>query len=75
MYYVYKCLWRLNLTFYWDSLNAVVRAESYPEIFFKLWETITCHLLKPNSKFKKFHRQKISSIFKGFDREIINFQE
>ena len=27
--------------------------RSYPEIFFKLWETITCHLLKPNSKFKK----------------------
>ena len=28
-----------------------------------------------NSKVKKFHHEKIWSIIKGFDREIISFQE
>ena len=48
--------------------------RSYPEIFFKLRKTITCDLLKPK-RLKKFDRLKIWPVFKGIDREIINFQE
>ena len=31
-------------------LKVVVVQRSYPEIFFKLWETITCDLLEPKFK-------------------------
>ena len=48
--------------------------RSYPEIFFKLQETIIYDLLKPNSKIKRFHRQKVWSIFKGFDLKLSVFK-
>ena len=50
--------------------------RSYPEIFFKLSETITCDLLCPNFKdLKDFTIKNGWSILKGSDREITNFQE
>ena len=59
-----------------QRFKVVVRAETYPEITFKLRETITCELLWPKFKYlKNFTVKKIWSIFKGFDLEIINFQE
>ena len=48
--------------------------RSYPEIFLKLWETISSDLLWPKYKVKKISPLKIWSVFKGLDHEIINFQ-
>ena len=44
-------LWRKNLRGVdfgppdMDRVKVVVRVGSYPEIFAKLWENVTCHLL------------------------------
>ena len=55
-------------------IKVVVRAEILPKDFLQTLEIITCHLLQPNSKFKILNFEKISSIVKDFDREIISFQ-
>ena len=49
--------------------------RSYPEFFFRPLETITCDVLWQNSKIKKISSSIIWSIFEGFDREIMNFQD
>ena len=59
-----------------DVLKVVVYAEIIPRDFLQtpgnnyLWLTIA-----KIQRFKKNHRWKIWSMFKGFDQEIINFQE
>ena len=58
-----------------EQLRLLFMQRSYPEIFFKLLETTACDVLKPKFKVKKISQLKIYSFFKGFDREIINFEE
>ena len=57
-----------------ECLRLLFVQRSYPEIFFKLRENITCYLLSQNSKFEQFSPFKNLVNFKGFDREIINFK-
>ena len=52
------------------TIKVVVRAEILPRDFL---QTLGNYYLSLTEA--KFHRQKVSSIFKGSDREIINFQE
>ena len=57
-------------------LKVVVRAEILPRDFLQTPGNYYLSLTVAKiQRLKKFHRQKIWPIFKGFDREIINFQE
>ena len=57
-------------------LKVVVRAEILPRDFLQTPGNYYLSLtITKIQRLKKFTVKKISSIFKGFDREIINFQE
>ena len=59
-----------------ERLKVVVRAEIVPRDFLQTYGNNCLSLtIAKIERFKKFHRLRIWSIFKGFDREIINLQE
>ena len=56
--------------------KVVVRAKILPRDFLQTLGNYDLGLtITKNQRLKKFHRQNLSAIFKGFDREIVNFQE